>query len=80
MKRPDPSDTELLDMIQHFVMWPGPATVEIYENHHNQVVVKSGGGRPKVGPVVKKDLRSALAEWYCQICEKDPDMLQRERP
>lgn len=61
------TDTELLDAIQLYIMWPGPATVEIHENACNQVVIKCSGAQLKIEPIVRNTLREALAAWAKQI-------------
>lgn len=59
------TDTELLDAIEGYIMWPGPAAVEIYENALNQVVIKTTGGSPasRPAPIVADSLREALSQW-----------------
>lgn len=60
------TDTELLDAIQLYIMWPGPATIEIHENACNQTVIKCSGAKPEIEPVVRSTLREALQEWAKQ--------------
>ena len=61
------TDTELLDAIQMYIMWPGPATVEIHENACNQTVIKCSGAKPETEPVVRNNFREALTVWAEQV-------------
>lgn len=56
--------TLALQEVAMFLMWPGPASLEIYENASNRTVIQARVGKRRVIPaVVRDDLRSALIGW-----------------